>query len=162
MYNAKKINKKNAHHTAFYVDHAHINIFLKLLMQDWITIRGHEPLISFFKFVRSHSSLNAKIHTLNDIKIFLKKYHWEVNIILYNWYFYCKSKFTWHIWVKYQVFIAKFGQKVLPTFIESLIYRTKSVHWEYLGSLGDLVIALSTQVRPETFSPWELLYAMKY
>ena len=66
----KKLTKKYAHHTAFYVDHAHINSFLKLLMQDWITLRGHEPLISFFKFLRSHSSLNAKIHTLNDIEIF--------------------------------------------------------------------------------------------
>ena len=69
----EKLTKKYAHHTAFYVDHAHIYIFLKLLMQDWITLRGHEPLISFFKFLRSHSSLNAKIHTLNDIGIFLKK-----------------------------------------------------------------------------------------
>jgi len=63
----KKLTKKYAHHTAFYVDHAHIFIFFKLLMQDWITLRGHEPLISFFKFLRSHSSLNAKIHILNDI-----------------------------------------------------------------------------------------------
>ena len=66
----KKLTKKYAHHTTSYVDHAHIYIFLKLLMQDWITLRGHEPLISFFKFLRSHSSLNAKIHTLNDIGIF--------------------------------------------------------------------------------------------
>ena len=54
------MRKKYAHHTAFYVDHAHINSFLKLLMQYWITLRGHEPLISFFKILRSYSSLNAK------------------------------------------------------------------------------------------------------
>ena len=30
----KKLTKKYAHHTAFYVDHAHIYIFFKLLMQD--------------------------------------------------------------------------------------------------------------------------------
>ena len=96
-----KLTKKYADHSAFCVDHAHIYIYIyfKLLMQDWITLRGHEPLISFFKFLRSHSSLNAKIHTLNDIGIFLKKYHYEANIIFYNLFFYCKSKFTWHICV---------------------------------------------------------------
>ena len=30
----KKLTKEYAHHTAFYVDHAHIFIFFKLLMQD--------------------------------------------------------------------------------------------------------------------------------
>ena len=68
-----KLTKKYADHDAFFVDHAHIYIYiyiLKLLMQYLITLRGHEPLISFFKFLRSHSSLNAKIHTLNDIGIF--------------------------------------------------------------------------------------------
>ena len=72
----KKLTKKYAHHTAFYVDHAHIYIYIyifKLLMQDWITLRGHEPLISFFKYLRSHISLNAKFHTLNDIGIFFLK-----------------------------------------------------------------------------------------
>jgi len=54
--------------------------FQEILMQDWIinarlnystwTRATYEPLISFFKFLRSHSSLNAKIHTLNDIEIF--------------------------------------------------------------------------------------------
>ena len=96
---------------------------------------GHGPLISFLKFLRSHSSLNAKIHTLNDIGIFFFKYHYEANIIFYNLFFYCKSKFTWHIcvlgllsstWVKNQVFIAKFGQKVLPIFIESPLWKSET------------------------------------
>ena len=47
---------------------------------------GHEPLINFFKFLRSHSSLNAKFHTLNDIGIFFFKYHWEANIMFYNFF----------------------------------------------------------------------------
>ena len=34
---------------------------------------GHEPLINLFKILRSHSLLNVKFYTLNDIGIFLKK-----------------------------------------------------------------------------------------
>ena len=56
-------------------------------------------LLAFSKILRSHISLNAKIHTLNDIEIFLKKYHWEANTIFYNLFFEYKSKFTKHIWV---------------------------------------------------------------
>ena len=84
---------------------------------------GHEPLINFFKILRSHSSLNAKFHTLNDIEIFFKKYHWEANIIFYN--FFLTPSWNSHgiytfrgllssTWVKNQVFIVKFGQKVYP------------------------------------------------
>ena len=119
----KKLTKKYAHHTAFYLDHAHIYIYFKLLMQDWITLHGHEPFISFFKFLRSHSSLNVKFHTLNDIKIFKKKYHWEANIIFYNLFFttsrnshgiYVFRGLLSSTWVKNQVFITKFGQRCYP------------------------------------------------
>ena len=30
-------------------------------------------------------------------EFFFLKYHWEANIIFYNLFFYCKSKFTWNI-----------------------------------------------------------------
>ena len=115
-----------------YVQIIYIYIYIfKLLILDWIIGVRHEPLMNFFKFFRSHSSLNAKFHTLNDIRIFFFKYHWEANIIFYK-FFFTTSRNSHGIyrfrgilsrkWVKNKVFIAKFGQKVLPTFMESPLF----------------------------------------
>ena len=64
--------------TQSYIIYIYINVRLNYWALD----------TQFIKWKISHIKWHQNI---------LKKYHWEANIIFYNLFFYCKSKFTWHI-----------------------------------------------------------------